>query len=77
MKRTVLAVALAAVAGLALASGPYRNNAGEADQATIQLGDASQYRLDAGAEDKHQPIADASDYRNNAGEQDKHQPQYG
>ena len=77
MKRTILAIALATAAGLTLASTPYRNDAGEADQATIQLGEASEYRFDAGEQDKHQPIADASEYRNDAGQQDKHQPQVG
>jgi hypothetical protein len=53
MKRTIAALALAAVAGLALASAsdPYRTNAGESEQNNVvkqQLGDASGYRTNAG-----------------------------
>jgi len=57
MKRTIAALALATLAGLALASAsdPYRTNAGESEKDNVvkqQLGDASGYRTNAGESEK-------------------------
>jgi uncharacterized protein YdeI (BOF family) len=57
MKRTIIAIALAAVAATAFAASEnsYRNSAGEQDKVQLQLGDASSYRNSAGDQDQHQP----------------------
>lgn len=72
MKRTLLAVALAAAAVTAFAAGKlpndqYRNTAGEQDQHQTQLG----------AIDSSYLVASADQYRNTAGEPDQHQPALG
>jgi len=60
MKSTAAVLALAAFATLAVANDAYRTSAGESELdkvVKIQLGSAdnTQYRNQAGEEDKHQP----------------------
>ena len=60
MKSTFVVLALAAFATLAVANDAYRTSAGESELdnvVKIQLGSAdnTQYRNQAGEEDKHQP----------------------
>jgi hypothetical protein len=70
MKRSMIAVSLALVAGMAFAAtNEYRFDAGEQDGA-VSIADA--YRFNAGEQDGAVSIADA--YRFNAGEQDESQP---
>lgn len=83
MKRSLLAIAVAAFAIVAVAEDAYRSNAGQPDFGNttgVQLGDAG-YRSNAGEADFGNStgvqLGDASEYRYNAGERDDHQPQVG
>ena len=69
MKRTIIALALAAFAVSSYGGDEYRNDAGERDQNSIQLGDSNGYRNDAGEQDQNSiQLGDSNGYRNDAGE---------
>jgi hypothetical protein len=58
MKRSLIALTLAAAASAAFAGGEeYRFDAGEQDFNNLKLGEAGVYRFDGGERDEHQPVA--------------------
>jgi hypothetical protein len=82
MKRTILAVALAAFAAASYGSSEdmYRNNAGESEADNVvkqQIADANPYRNDAGQRDESSVQLGDNGYRNDAGERDENPVQLG